>query len=378
MSAGATRADPGTIAALIDAEAHPIAGRSRRLRRAARAGRRRPLRPARRGVARHARVLPRARRDHEAADRGEGLRRGRRRGRLARRLPRQPLRPRAPTRTPTPSEALRRASSASRPGCGATPTCSTSSAGCAPTTSAAERPIGFYGLDLYSLYRSIEAVIAYLDKVDPPAAAAGARALRLLRARSRRARPTATRRPAGSASSCREGVHRAARRAAADRRDATCAATGSPPRTSTSTPSRTPGSWSNAEEYYRTMFRGPVSSWNLRDSHMAETLDALIAHLERRGARARRSSGRTTRTSATPARTEMGARGELNVGQLVRERHGRDAVAGRLHHLQRHRDARPPTGTPRRAQAGPPGASPGATRRCSTSRPEPLSAASPR
>lgn len=42
--------------------------------------------------------------------------------------------------------------------------------------------------------------------------------------------------------------------------------------------------WSvrDAEEYYRTMFGGRVSSWNLRDRHMADTLDALIAHLDRR------------------------------------------------------------------------------------------------
>src|SRR5207237_3491895 len=39
----------------------------------------------------------------------------------------------------------------------------------------------------------------------------------------------------------------------------------------------------NAEEYYRSMFRGSVSSWNLRDRHMAETLEFLVAHLERQG-----------------------------------------------------------------------------------------------
>ena len=66
------------------------------------------------------------------------------------------------------------ASSGSRPGCGATPSCSTSSAGCASTTTGPARTrgqAGFYGLDLYSLYRSIDEVIAYLERVDPPAAA---------------------------------------------------------------------------------------------------------------------------------------------------------------------------------------------------------------
>jgi erythromycin esterase-like protein len=43
----------------------------------------------------------------------------------------------------------------------------------------------------------------------------------------------------------------------------------------------------NAEAYYRSMFRAEVSSWNLRDRHMTETLDALVGHLGRRGPRAK-------------------------------------------------------------------------------------------
>ena len=117
--------------------------------------RRRPDRAARRGQPRHARVLPRARPDHEAPDRRARLHRGRDRGRLARRVPRQPLHPRRARRRRRRGGAAR-ASGASRPGCGATPTCSTSSAGCAPTTTACTaraRKAGFYGLDLYSLAR---------------------------------------------------------------------------------------------------------------------------------------------------------------------------------------------------------------------------------
>ncbi len=71
-----------------------------------------------------------------------------------------------------------------------------------------------------------------------------------------------------------------------------------------------------------------------------------------RGDPARRSScGRTTRTSATPARPRWARRGELNVGQLVRERHGRRRRARRLHHLQRHRDRGVGLGRAGRAQA---------------------------
>ena len=83
----------------------------------------------------------------------------------------------------------------------------------------------------------------------------------------------------------------------------------------------------NAEEYYRAMFGGRVASWNLRDRHMADTLERARRPPRRAAAgRARSSSGRTTRTSATPAPPRWAARGELNVGQLARERYGRDAV----------------------------------------------------
>ena len=107
-------------------------------RRCWRASAQAPLRADRRGVARHARVLPRARRDHQAADPREGLHRGRGRGRLARRVSREPLRARRAATTPMPTRRSA-ASSAFRSGCGATPTCSTSSAGCARTTTASPR-----------------------------------------------------------------------------------------------------------------------------------------------------------------------------------------------------------------------------------------------
>ncbi len=82
----------------------------------------------------------------------------------------------------------------------------------------------------------------------------------------------------------------------------------------------------DAERYYRAMFRGGIESWNLRDRHMADTLDALIDHLE-----ATRGSGRVVvwehNSHVGDARaTELGQTGELNVGQLARERHGAEAL----------------------------------------------------
>jgi erythromycin esterase-like protein len=82
----------------------------------------------------------------------------------------------------------------------------------------------------------------------------------------------------------------------------------------------------NAEAYYRSMFLERVSSWNLRDRHMVETLDALVAHLDQHRARARVAVWAHNSHLGDARATEMGRRGELNVGQLVRERYRRDAV----------------------------------------------------
>jgi len=83
----------------------------------------------------------------------------------------------------------------------------------------------------------------------------------------------------------------------------------------------------NAEAYYRSMYLSDVSSWNQRDRHMAETLDELERHLGRGGKRPRIVVWAHNSHLGDARATEMGGRrGELNVGQLMRERHGRDAV----------------------------------------------------
>src|SRR5207245_5600732 len=74
----------------------------------------------------------------------------------------------------------------------------------------------------------------------------------------------------------------------------------------------------NAEEYYRTMFHGRVSSWNLRDQHMAETLDALVAHLNRQGGRTKVVVWAHNSHLGDARATQMGEQGEWKIGQLVR------------------------------------------------------------
>jgi erythromycin esterase-like protein len=90
----------------------------------------------------------------------------------------------------------------------------------------------------------------------------------------------------------------------------------------------------NAEEYYRTMFHGRVSAWNLRDSHMVETLQAMDKHLAERGAAPKMVVWAHNSHLGDASATEMGDQGEWNVGQLCRDRWGDKAclVGFSTHH----------------------------------------------
>jgi erythromycin esterase-like protein/predicted phosphoribosyltransferase len=185
--------------------------------------------------------------------------------------------------------------------------------------------VGFYGLDLYSLHASIKAVLRYLEKVDPEAAK---------RARARyscfdhfgedtQSYGLMTR--LNLSKSCEEEVISQLvelQRRAADyaRRDG---------RTSEDElfyAEQNARLVKNAEAYYRAMFLEEVSSWNLRDRHMAETLEALVAHLSRKGGPSKVAVWEHNSHLGDARATDMGQRGELNVGQLTREKYGRETV----------------------------------------------------
>ena len=74
------------------------------------------------------------------------------------------------------------------------------------------------------------------------------------------------------------------------------------------------------------MYRAEVSSWNLRDRHMAGTLDALVEHLDHQVPRAKIVVWEHNSHVGDARATEMSARGELNVGQLARQRYGNECV----------------------------------------------------
>jgi erythromycin esterase-like protein len=82
----------------------------------------------------------------------------------------------------------------------------------------------------------------------------------------------------------------------------------------------------NAERYYRAMFGSRISSWNLRDQHMAETVEILLQFLAREQSGPKLVVWAHNSHLGDARATEMGSAGELNVGQLVRQRFGRQAL----------------------------------------------------
>ena len=189
-----------------------------------------------------------------------------------------------------------------------------------------ERRAGFYGLDLYALHSSIEAVLAYLRIVDPEAAR---------RAQARyacfdhfgadpQAYGYAT--SLGLGPSCEAAVVAQLtdlRRAAAEY----AARDGRVEPDDFFHAEQNARLVRNAERYYRAMFGDHVQSWNLRDRHMAEMLEALVRFNQDQRRQPEKVVVWAHNSHVGDARaTEMSMRGELNLGQLVRTRHGLDAV----------------------------------------------------
>lgn len=184
---------------------------------------------------------------------------------------------------------------------------------------------GFYGIDLYSLHASIDAVLAFLEKVDPDAA-------RNARARyacfdhfGEDAQSYGYAASYDERFSCEDEavnqlVELQKRAAEYANRDGFIA------RDEYFFAEQNARLVKNAEEYYRQMFRGRVSSWNLRDRHMAESLDALSAHLESENGTSKIVVWAHNSHLGDARATEMGESGEWNVGQLAREKYGRENV----------------------------------------------------
>jgi erythromycin esterase-like protein len=180
--------------------------------------------------------------------------------------------------------------------------------------------VGFYGLDLYSLHASMREVVRYLEARDPEAAR---------RARARFAcfdrfgpdpQTYGYATAYGFEDTCEdeliEQLLELRQREARDESQEEDALFHAEQNARLAR---------DAELYYRTMYQGRNDSWNLRDTHMADTADALAEYLGRHQDGQGRLVIWAHNSHLGDARaTQMGDQGELNLGQLLRERHGQE------------------------------------------------------
>lgn len=185
----------------------------------------------------------------------------------------------------------------------------------------AKYKVGIFGLDLYSLNASMQAVIKYLMKIDPAAAEDAKNRYACFDHMNVDPQMYGYLTKNKVKKSCieevieefREMQHRASKyvcehdSAAADEYFFA---------------TQNARIVKNAEEYYRSMFSGHISSWNIRDRHMSETLNILVDYLEHNFNKPAKIVIWAHNSHIGDARaTEMGEKGEVNIGQLIREQH---------------------------------------------------------
>ena len=186
--------------------------------------------------------------------------------------------------------------------------------------SSGRAPVLFHGMDLYSLYASMDAVVKYLARHDPEAAARarGRYACFEMPGREDGGQAYGHAAHLGTIEPCEQQAVQQLlelQRRASRELD--------PELFSAEQNARLAR---NAEVYYRAMFGSRISTWNLRDRHMVETLDAVAAFLQRRDGYSRIAVWAHNSHLGDARATAMGEEGELNVGQLVREKHGDAAL----------------------------------------------------
>ncbi len=182
-----------------------------------------------------------------------------------------------------------------------------------------EARVAFHGLDLYSLYTSIRAVLDYLDDVDPSSAKVARERYGCLT--PWQADPATYGHAAltGSYPTCEDDVAHALMDLLG-KHQAYAARDGERFLDAVQNARLV----ANAERYYRIMYYGSRASWNLRDGHMFETLQALLAH---HGPNSKGIVWAHNSHIGDAAATEMSARGEHNIGQLCRQQFGEQCYA---------------------------------------------------
>lgn len=179
------------------------------------------------------------------------------------------------------------------------------------------KQVGFYGLDVYSLWDSMHAVTDYLQNIDPELAKAAQRAYSCFEPYDEDVHEYA-RATALVPTSCEDDAVRmlsALRSKASELKEDGADAYFNAEQNALIT--------RNAELYYRTMVRGGPGSWNVRDNHMVETLERLMKH---HGPDAKAIVWEHNTHVGDARFTDMARGGMVNVGQLVRQAHDREGV----------------------------------------------------
>lgn len=182
----------------------------------------------------------------------------------------------------------------------------------------ASKRVNFYGLDLYSLYRSIDAVIDCLKKVDPAAAAQAQYQYSCLEAYRHNPQAYAYAVVTQAIESCQDAVIQ--QLVQLQQRDWEDLGKNLMSTDEALYIEQNARVVKNAEHYYRSMFVGAAASWNVRDSHMFETLETLIKHYRLKGIETPKLVIWAHNSHiGNAAATQMGDHGEYNIGQLVKE-----------------------------------------------------------
>lgn len=178
-----------------------------------------------------------------------------------------------------------------------------------------EKKVGFYGLDVYSLWESLEQIIGFLERNAPESVPVARRAFRCFEPYDEDVQSYAW--SAGFLRSCEQEVIDLLGeiRAKAPTFDADPEAAFDAQQNALV--------MANAERYYRMMVQGRAASWNVRDEHMVQTLDRLVEH---HGPDARAIVWAHNTHIGDATATDMAAADMVNIGQLVREGHGGEGV----------------------------------------------------
>jgi erythromycin esterase-like protein len=187
---------------------------------------------------------------------------------------------------------------------------------------ARQDPAGVYGMDLYSMHASIASVLGYLDRVNPEAAQRARQRYACFDHFSEKPEAYGFATTLHGSEACDDEVieqlvELRRRYHELRQRDGRIA------EEEFFSAEQNARLVMNAERYYRAMYQGRDESWNLRDTHMFETLLELREHLH--GAKIVVWAHNSHLGDARA--TQMSQRGELNVGQLVKERFGTGAFS---------------------------------------------------